>query len=84
MNAKLMLKTVLILLILLLLVLMGMGNRTPVDFSLPPIMNKAIRLPAAVMYFMFFSVGLLCGTLLTTGRGSSKSGSNTKTSKGDR
>jgi len=84
MNAKLMLKTVFILLILLLLVLMGMGNRAMVDFSLPPLMKKAIQLPAAVMYFMFFAVGLLCGTILTTGRGGSKSAGNVKSTKGDR
>jgi uncharacterized integral membrane protein len=84
MNAKLLLKMVFILLILLLLVLMGMGNQALVDFSLPPLMKKAIRLPAAVMYFLFFAVGLLCGTILTAGRGGAKSAGNAKSAKSDR
>jgi uncharacterized integral membrane protein len=73
MNAKLLLKSVVLLLVLLLLVIMGMNNRGTVDFSLPPLLDK-VRQPAAIMYFAFFAVGLLTGTILTAGGGGKKSG----------
>ena len=68
MNAKLLFKTVFLMVILLLLVLMGMNNRSPVSFALPPILPKAVTQPAALMYFGFFAVGVLTGTVLTAGR----------------
>ena len=43
MNAKLLLKTIFFILILLLLVLMGMHNRGAVDFTLPPLIAKVIK-----------------------------------------
>ncbi|MGH7968024.1 MAG: hypothetical protein ACREIC_04785 [Limisphaerales bacterium] len=76
MNVKLLLKTVLLIAILLLLVIMGMHNRQTVELTMPPILPKVQRLPAAIMYFAFFAVGVLSGTLLTAGkssRGASKS-----------
>lgn len=73
MNAKLLLKSIVLLLVLLLLVIMGMNNRGSVDFSLPPLLDK-VRQPAAIMYFAFFAVGLLTGTILTAGGGGKKSG----------
>lgn len=69
MNAKLLFKTVFLIIILLLLVLMGMNNRGSVSFALPPILPKAITKPAAIMYFAFFAVGVLTGTILTAGGG---------------
>ena len=69
MNAKLLLKTLFLILILLLLVLMGMYNRSPVEFTLPPILSKVIHQPAALMYFAFFAVGVLTGTILTASTG---------------
>jgi len=78
MNAKLLFKTLFFIVILLLLVLMGMYNQSRVEFTLPPIMSKIIQQPAALMYFAFFAVGVLTGTVLTAGKkgsgGSSKSG----------
>ena len=75
MNAKLLLKTVFMIAILLLLVIMGMNNRQSVGLSMPPLMSKTQHLPAAIMYFGFFAVGVLTGTVLTAGRkrGSGKS-----------
>ncbi|MFN0067988.1 MAG: hypothetical protein ACKVYV_10165 [Limisphaerales bacterium] len=75
MNAKLILKSVVLLLVLLLLVIMGMNNRGSVDFALPPLLDK-VRQPAAIMYFAFFAIGLLTGTILTAGGGGKKSGSS--------
>jgi len=70
MNTKLLLKTVLLIAILLLLVIMGMNNRQTVELTMPPVLPKVQRLPAAIMYFAFFAVGVLSGTLLTAGKGS--------------
>ena len=69
MNPKLLLKTLFLILVLLLLVLMGMHNRSTVDFTLPPLIDRAIKQPAALMYFAFFAVGVLTGTILTAGTG---------------
>ena len=67
MNAKLILKTVFMIAILLLLVIMGMNNRQEVELSMPPLLPKTQKLPAAIMYFGFFGIGLLTGTILTAG-----------------
>lgn len=69
MNTKLLLKTLFFILILLLLVLMGMHNRGSVDFTLPPLLKEVIKQPAALMYFAFFAVGVLTGTVMTAGLG---------------
>lgn len=74
MNSKLLLKTVFLILVLLLLVLMGMYNRGRVDFLLPPLINKPITQPSALMYFAFFAGGVLTGTILTAGSGSKGKG----------
>jgi uncharacterized integral membrane protein len=69
MNAKLLLKTLFLIVILLLLVLMGMHNRAPVNFTLPPLLVQVVKQPAAIMYFAFFAIGVLTGTVLTAGTG---------------
>jgi uncharacterized integral membrane protein len=81
MNTKLIFKTAFLMVILFLLVLMGMGNRETVKFSLPWIMQQAFPLPAAVMYFAFFAVGFLTGTILTAG---GKQGGGSKSPKNDK
>jgi uncharacterized integral membrane protein len=75
MNSKLLLKTLFMIAILALLVLMGMNNRQTVSLSLPPLIPKTQELPGALMYFGFFAVGVLTGTVLTAGgkKGGSKS-----------
>ncbi len=67
MNSKLLLKTLVLLAILLLLVVIGMNNPQKVDLRLPPLVQHQ-SLPAALMYFAFFAVGLLSGTILTAGK----------------
>jgi len=79
MNAKLLLKTIFFILILLLLVLMGMHNRVSVDFTLPPLIDKVVHQPAALMYFAFFAIGVLTGTIMTAGTG--KKGGSAKSAK---
>jgi uncharacterized integral membrane protein len=67
MNAKLLLKTVFVIAILSLLVVMGMNNRQTVELTLPPLLARHQKLPAAIMYFGFFAIGVLSGTVLTAG-----------------
>jgi uncharacterized integral membrane protein len=69
MNAKLLLKTLFLIVVLLLLVIMGMNNRVMVRFALPPLVTQPVAQPAAIMYFAFFAVGVLTGTVLTAGMG---------------
>jgi hypothetical protein len=44
------------------------------SLSLPPILSKMQKMPAAIMYFAFFAVGVLSGTLLTGGKKGGASG----------
>lgn len=67
MNSKLLLKTVFMIAILSLLVLMGMHNRQTTELKLPPLIQKTQRCEAALMYFGFFAIGVLTGTVLTAG-----------------
>ena len=71
---KLILKTIFLVAVLLLLVIMGMNNRQTVELTMTPLLPKTQKQPAALMYFGFFGIGLLTGTILTAGRkGKSKS-----------
>ncbi len=81
MNTKLLLKTIFLVLILLLLVIMGMNNRQPVQLSMPPVLPPIQKQPAAIMYFGFFAVGLLTGTILTAGKKGGGGGSKSKSEK---
>lgn len=86
MNAKLLFKTAFLIAILFLLVLMGMYNKQTVEFSMPSwLLPKTQRQPAAVMYFAFFAIGVLSGTVLTAGGGKKgSSGSSGKSSKSEK
>ena len=75
MNAKLLFKTIFLIIMLLLLVMIGLNNRSLVSFSLPPILPGGVKQPAALMYFAFFAIGVLTGTVLTAG-GGKKGGSS--------
>ena len=81
MNAKILLKTAFLIIVLLLLVLMGMNNLKSVTFSLPPLV-KAIECKAAIMYFAFFAVGLITGTVLSAGGGKKSGGASAGKSSG--
>lgn len=83
MNAKLLLKTVFLIVLLLLLVLIGLHNKESIGFVLPPLIARPVRLPAALMYFIFFAVGLLAGTLLNAG-GGRKGGGTARAGKSER
>lgn len=68
MSAMQVLKTMFFMGVLLLLVLMGVHNRAMVNFELPPVLREAVRQPAALMYFGFFAVGVITGTLAAVGQ----------------
>jgi uncharacterized integral membrane protein len=76
MNPKLLLKTIFVIAILSLLVIMGMNNRQNVDLSMPPLLKNKLSAPAALMYFGFFAVGVITGTIMIAGSG--KRGSKSK------
>jgi uncharacterized integral membrane protein len=69
MNPKLLLKTIFVIAILSLLVIMGMNNRQDVELSMPPLLKQTQKFPAALMYFGFFAVGVLTGTVMIAGGG---------------
>jgi uncharacterized membrane protein YciS (DUF1049 family) len=83
MNAKILFKTVFLIVMLLVLVMIGLYNKQLVSFALPPVINKAVQLPAALMYFVFFAVGVITGTVLSAG-GKRGSSGGAKSGKGDR
>ncbi len=75
MNTKLLLKTVFLLAVLFFLVLLGRENRSTVEFVLPPIIPEKITLPSAMMYYAFFAIGVITGTVMTAGGGGGGGGS---------
>ena len=78
MNFKLIFKTLLTIALLALLVIMGLNNRQYVELKMPHILPKSQRQPAALMYFAFFGIGFLSGTLLMAG---GKKGGGSKSNK---
>lgn len=78
MNSKFVIKLVFLVVVLGCLVLMGLNNPGKVDFRLPPAIPTKIVLPAAIMYFIFFAVGLVTGAILFVGgkKGGGKSSKN--------
>ncbi|MGA2749173.1 MAG: hypothetical protein ABSG59_10385 [Verrucomicrobiota bacterium] len=80
MNIKLIFKTLFIIALLALLVIMGLNNHQIVTLSMRPILPRDQSQPAALMYFAFFGVGFLSGTILMAG-GKKGGGSSAKTSK---
>jgi hypothetical protein len=79
MNFKLIFKTLFVIAVLSLLVLMGMNNPNTIELHLPRMRSEwptVLKQPAALMYFGFFGVGFLAGTIVMAGggkRSSSKS-----------
>lgn len=69
MNIRLILRTLFVIGILSTLVLLGMANQQPVELWPPHFWPSKdhLRLPAALMYFSFFGVGFLAGTLMMAG-----------------
>jgi hypothetical protein len=84
MNAKLLLKLLFLMIVLLFLVIMGMHNRSSVAFVLPPLITRPLMQPAAIMYFAFFAIGVLTGSVLAAGLGKKGSSGSSKAPKSGR
>ena len=82
MNAKVLFKAVFLMIVLLLLVMMGMYNAQPVTFRLPPLIAE-IKQKSGIMYFAFFAIGFLSGTIVMAG-GGKKGAAAGKPSKSDK
>ena len=83
MNAKVIFKAIFLLVVLLLLVLMGMNNSDTVNFRLPPLVAKVAQ-KSAIMYYAFFAVGFLTGTIVMAGGGKKGSSGGSKSGKSDK
>jgi uncharacterized membrane protein YciS (DUF1049 family) len=81
---KAVVKTIALIAILFVMLYVGMNNTHEVDFRFPVagVTEKSpIHASAALIYFGIFAVGLIAGTILTVGGGSSagrKSGAKEK------
>ena len=74
---KAVVKTIALLAILFVMLYVGMNNTHSVDFNFPvagATSNQPIHANAALIYFGVFAVGVLAGTILTVGRGTSGGG----------
>ena len=80
MNLIQVLKTLFFMVVLLFLVLMGLHNRRTVNFDLPPVLREEVRQPAAIMYFGFFAVGVVTGTIAALGHRKPSGGKPSKPS----
>lgn len=69
MNLQLIFKTLFIIAVLSLLVIMGMHNPQKVELIMPELGTKPIKGAAALMFFGFFAIGFLAGTLVMAGGG---------------
>jgi uncharacterized integral membrane protein len=67
MNFRILFKSFLGLMLVITLVLIGMNNRDPVRFALPPLVHS-IKQPAAIMYTAFLALGFLAGAVMTSGK----------------
>ncbi|MEO8427983.1 MAG: hypothetical protein ABI651_12810 [Verrucomicrobiota bacterium] len=83
MNAKVLFKAIFLLVVLLLLVLMGMNNSDTVNFRLPLLVAKVTQ-KSAIMYYAFFAVGFLTGTVVMAGSGKKGSSSGSKSARSDK
>ncbi len=74
---KAVVKTIALIVILFVMLYVGMNNTHEVDFRFPVagVTEKSpIHASAALIYFGIFAVGLIAGTILTVGGGSSGGG----------
>ena len=83
MNVKILFKAIFLLIVLLLLVLMGMNNSETVNFKLPPLVTRVTQ-KSAIMYYAFFAVGFLTGTIVMAGGGKKGSSSGSKSTRSDK
>lgn len=71
MSFKTLLRTLVFLALFFVVLYLGMNNLQTIEFSFPLALQHNIREPAAIIYFGFFAVGVLAGTMF---HGSGKGG----------
>ena len=76
MNARHVVKLLVVLAVLLFMVMMGMSNGDPVRFKLLSFTSDPIK--SAFMYFTFFAVGAFTGLVLAVGTGGKSSAPKSK------
>ncbi len=74
MSFKTFLRTLVFLLMLFVVLYAGMYNTEEITFSFPGVLQKSVRAPASIIFFVVFAVGVLAGTMLHGG-GKSRGGS---------
>lgn len=78
---KIFFRALVFLALLFLVVYVSMNNTHAVDFFFPVLSAQKVRLTAAILFFAFFAIGVLAGTMLGAGGGhggSKASGSRSK------
>ncbi len=78
MSFKAVLKAIVFLVILFVMLYVGMNNTDKIDFSFPVASKEKIHATAALIYFGVFAVGVLAGTVLSSGGGKRGSGGDSK------
>ena len=68
MNARLLMKFVVVIAVMLFMVMMGMSNDQPARFKLTKLGVDVVD-KAAIMYFIFFAVGAFTGLVIAVGTG---------------
>jgi len=69
---KLLVKIIVVIVALLFMLLMGMANQDQVTFRMALFNVQTNPIPSALMYFIFFGVGLITGGVLALGTGGGK------------
>jgi uncharacterized membrane protein YciS (DUF1049 family) len=81
MSIKVLFKTIVFLAILFVVLFIGINNRQSADFYFPGVLDKKLTTDAALIYFGMFAVGVIAGTVLTVGSGSSSKSKPSKSEK---
>ena len=75
---KIILRALVFLALLFLVVYVSMNNTHSVDFFFPALSAKKLSITAAILFFAFFAIGVLAGTMLTASNQSSSAESAPK------
>lgn len=68
MNAKTLFRGIVFLLLLFIALYLGMKNTHPIDFYFPVVLEKKLSLPAALLFFVMFAIGLMAGIMMNSGK----------------
>jgi uncharacterized integral membrane protein len=68
MNAKTLFRAIVTLLLLFVALYVGMKNTHPIDFYFPVLLEKKLSLPAALLFFGMFAIGVMAGMVMNSGK----------------